>query len=71
MQTLNVDEALIQLRQINFNYLILVSIGHSPNDIIRATIKSLSSNTVCFESNEDEEILDIENRIFTHLRETS
>ena len=72
LQTLNVDEALIQLRQINFNYLILdCDWTQSEHDIIRATIKSLSSNTVCFESNEDEEIHDIENRIFTHLREIS
>ena len=72
LQTLNVDEALIQLRQINFNYLILdCDWTQSEHDIVRATIKSLSSNTVCFESNEDEEIHDIENRIFTHLREIS
>ncbi|MDG0965646.1 MAG: response regulator [Opitutales bacterium] len=53
--TSSVDEALIQLRQINYKFLIFdTDWPGSEQESIQTTIKSLHSNTICIETNEDE-----------------
>ena len=55
MNTKSVDEALIQLRQINYKFLIFdTDWPGSEQESIHTTIKSLHSNTICIETNEDE-----------------
>ena len=53
----NIDQTLIQLRQINFRILIFDSdLPGAEQESINATIKSLRSNTLTVETNEDEEM---------------
>jgi CheY-like chemotaxis protein len=53
----NIDQVLIQLRQINFKILVFDSdISQSEHDAIKATIKTHKANTICIETNEDENI---------------
>ena len=55
VNTKSVDEALIQLRQINYKFLIFdTDWPGSEQESIHTTIKSLQSNTICIETNEDE-----------------
>jgi DNA-binding response OmpR family regulator len=55
VNTKSVDEALIQLRQINYNFLIFdTDWPGSEQESIHTTIKTLNSNTICIETNEDE-----------------
>jgi CheY-like chemotaxis protein len=50
-----VDEALIQLRQIDYKFLIFdTDWPGSEQESIHTTIKTLRSNTICIETNEDE-----------------
>jgi two-component system response regulator (stage 0 sporulation protein F) len=53
----NIDQTLIQLRQINFRILIFDSdLPGAEQESINATIKSLRSNTLTVETNEDEKM---------------
>ena len=53
----NIDQTLIQLRQINFRVLIFDSdLPGAEQESINATIKSLRSNTLIVETNEDEKM---------------
>ena len=53
----NIDQTLIQLRQINFRILIFDSdLPGAEQELISATIKSLGSNTLTVKTNEDEEM---------------
>jgi CheY-like chemotaxis protein len=55
VNTSTIDETLIQLRQINYKYLLFDSdLPGSEQESIHTTIKSLKTNTKCFETNEDE-----------------
>jgi hypothetical protein len=48
---------LIQLRQINFKILVFDSdLSQTEHDAIKATIKTHKANTICIETNEDENI---------------
>ena len=56
-QTSSHDDALIQIRQINYNCIVFDS--DSPGieqEVIQNTIKSLDSDTLCIETNEDEDM---------------
>ncbi|HAY75984.1 MAG TPA: hypothetical protein DCY32_09935 [Opitutae bacterium] len=62
--TKNHDDALNQLRQINYNFVIYDS--DSPGieqDAIQRTIKTMNSDTHCVETNEDESPKQVSNRI--------
>ena len=64
----NIDDTLIQLRQINYQYLLFDSdFPGSEQESIHTTIKSLQSNTNCFETNEDETVETVLNKIEEHL----
>ncbi len=64
----NIDDTLIQLRQINYQYLLFDSdFPGSEQESIHITIKSLQSNTNCFETNEDENVETVLNKIEEHL----
>lgn len=64
----NIDDTLIQLRQINYQYLLFDSdFPGSEQESIHITIKSLQSNTNCFETNEDETVETVLNKIEEHL----
>jgi DNA-binding NtrC family response regulator len=53
----NIDQVLIQLRQINFKILVFDSdLSQTEHDAIKATIKTHKANTICIETNEDENI---------------
>ncbi len=61
IEAVNIDTTLIQLRQINFNYLIFDSdCPESEHDLVKATIKSSKSDTIFIETNEDETVESIE-----------
>ena len=65
----SIDETLIQLRQINYKYLLFdTDWPGSEQESIHTTIKSLHSNTICFETNEDESVVDTLKNIEEHLR---
>ena len=67
-QTKKHDEALIQLRQIDYNCIVFDSDSPGINqDSIRSTIKSLKSDTLCIETNEDETPKNLFSRISFHL----
>jgi two-component system response regulator (stage 0 sporulation protein F) len=62
----NIDQTLIQLRQINFRILIFDSdLPGAEQESINATIKSLKSNTITVETNEDQEM----NIVLSKIRE--
>lgn len=64
----SIDETLIQLRQINYKYLLFdTDWPGSEQEAIHTTIKSLHSNTSCFETNEDESVEDTLKKIQEHL----
>lgn len=66
----SIDETLIQLRQINYKYLLFDSdCPGSEQESIHTTIKSLHSNTNCFETNEDESVDDALKKIEEHLHQ--
>ncbi|MEC8013561.1 MAG: response regulator [Verrucomicrobiota bacterium] len=68
--TSSYDDALIQIRQINYDCIIYDT--DSPGieqETIQNTIKSLNSDTVCLETNEDENLEEILKRISFHLEE--
>lgn len=53
----SIDDALIQLRQINYSFLIFDSdLPGSEQEALHKTIKTLKINTNCIETNEDEAI---------------
>jgi CheY-like chemotaxis protein len=56
-QTSSHDDALIQIRQINYNCIVFDSDSPSiEQEVIKNTIKSLKSDTLCIETNEDEDM---------------
>jgi DNA-binding response OmpR family regulator len=62
----NIDQTLIQLRQINFRILIFDSdLPGAEQESINATIKSLKSDTITVETNEDQEM----NIVLSKIRE--
>ena len=64
-----IDDTLIQLRQINYKYMIFDSDWPgSEQESIHTTIKSLKTNTCCFETNEDESAEDALRNIEHHLQ---
>ena len=66
----SIDETLIQLRQINYKYLLFDSdCPGSEQESIHTTIKSLHSNTNCFETNEDESVDDALKKIEEQLHQ--
>ena len=66
----NIDQTLIQLRQINIRLLIYDSdIPEVEHDGINATIKTLKTNTLCIETNEDETIDCIKEKINHRLKQ--
>ena len=65
----NIDQTLIQLRQINFRILIFDSdLPGAEQESISATIKSLGSNTLTVETNEDEEMNTVLDNVAKKLR---
>ena len=68
VKAVSIDETLIQLRQINYKYLLFDSDWPgSEQESIHTTIKSLQSNTYCFETNEDETADEAFKKIEEHL----
>ena len=64
----SIDETLIQLRQINYKYLLFDSDWPgTEQESIHTTIKSLQSNTKCFETNEDESVEGALKKIMDYL----
>ncbi len=70
-QATNHDDALIQLRQINYNVVVYDSDSPSlEQESILRTIKSLNSDTKCIETNEDEDFEEIVKAISFFSQET-
>lgn len=55
IETVKLDDALIQLREINYSYLVYDSDSAGfEQDALTSTIKSLQTDTICITTNEDE-----------------
>ncbi|MBT7650924.1 MAG: response regulator [Opitutae bacterium] len=66
----NIDQTLIQLRQINFRVLIFDSdLPGAEQESINATIKSLRSNTLRVETNEDEKMDVVLGKVYEKIKQ--
>ena len=70
IQAKNIDQVLIQLRQINFKILVFDSdLPQTEHDAIKATIKAHKANTICIETNEDENINLVSNKVSKQIQQ--